>query len=217
MTTPEEIHLQEEAKVHQLVTGEDWEADRDYTYIVDRSQLRTNYIKAYGFCFLSADFFFSLKEFIGERTLIDLMCGSGYISHAFQQHNVKTIQVDNKSWKSNFWWEENNRKHHDLIISNSVAYLRSNPPPKETVILVSWPSMSNLMFAIARTLRRQGFQGDLLYIGEDAYGCTADTRFFSSFQLEELSFQPLQWSGMHDRIHKVNVLGKKPEDKWSTW
>ncbi len=215
MKIPEEIHLQEEAEIHQLVTGEGgWIQEGNYQVSLDRSKLRLEYIKTYGFCFLSADFLFSLKDFIGERTLIDLMCGSGYISHELRFLGTKTIQVDDKSWKSDHWWEENNSKHSDLIVSNSIRYLRENPPSSYSVILVSWPYMNNLMFAIARTLRRQGFQGDLLYIGEDAYGCTADTRFFNSFQLEELSFQPLQWDGMHDRIHKVNVLGKKPEDTW---
>jgi len=215
MTTPEEIHLQEEYKVHQLITGEDWKADRHFIDIHNRSKLRSSYIKTYGFTFLSSNFLLSLRDFIGERTLIDLMCGSGYISHELRFLGTKTIQVDDKSWESDHWWNENNRKHSDLIVSNSVRYLRENPPSSSSVILVSWPSMNNLMFAIARTLQRQGFQGDLLYIGEDAYGCTADIRFFNNFQLEELSFQPLQWGGMHDRIHKVNVLGKKPEDKWS--
>ena len=134
MTTPEEIHLQAEAKIRQLVTGEGgWTQEGNYQVAIDRSKLRYDYIKTYGFCFLSADFFFSLKDFIGERTLIDLMCGSGYISHALQQHDVKTIQVDDKSWKSDHWWNENNRKHSDLIISHSVQYLRRNPPPTSSL------------------------------------------------------------------------------------
>ena len=211
MTTPEQIHLQEESKVRSRVE------DLNYDRPVSEWSLRKDYIKAYGFTFLSSNFLLSLRDFIGERTLIDLMCGSGYISHELRFLGIKTIQVDDKSWKSDHWWNENNRKHSDLIASHSVRYLRENPPSSSSVILVSWPYMNNIMFAIARTLRRQGFQGDLLYIGEGVYGCTADTRFFNSFQLEELSFQPLQWSGMHDRIHKVNVLGKEPEDTWRMW
>ena len=64
MKTPEEIHLQEEAKVHQLVTGEDWEADRHFEDILNRNKLRDNYIKAYGFTFLSSNFLLSLQDFI---------------------------------------------------------------------------------------------------------------------------------------------------------
>jgi len=142
-----------------------------------------------GFVFPAADTIASWANFLSGRRVVDLMCGTGWMSGWLRRSGVTDIRsVDNMSWEFSRYepWVE---KH------DAVEFVEGNPAD---VYIVSWPYMDDTAARVWEAMR----PGErMLYVGEDYGGCTGNDRFFDlvSGCAEDVDLGPFhRFWGMHD-------------------
>lgn len=178
--------------MYQLFPKEEWQKTlSDYT-------IRRYHIDNYGFPIITLEVANILTEFLKDKSVVDLGCGSGYISAVLSKLGVADITaVDNneRAWgKAYFDIVEEDMLEHDISSYD--------------VVLLSWPDYCAPEAAkIAEKLTSGQI---LIFQGESRGGCTADEDFFKlinsdKFLEDELSivlasYHARFW-GIHDSWH----------------
>lgn len=165
---------------------------------------RDIFIKAAGFALITKNFVKALSEWIGDRSVLEIMAGSGYISKSLKDEGVNVVAVTDikeSSWGFKKEWTEVEK------LSANEAIMKYN---NVDIIICSWAYMDNNMYEALLTMREYNPNAILLYIGEDHGGCTANDNFFENLiSIEDKDFEenviPLyrRWSGMHDEPRLV--------------
>lgn len=131
-----------------------------------------------------------LAEWIGDRKVLEIMAGGGWIAKGLRNHDVNIIATDDGSW---------NHKHEkmkELVrIERFEAVDAVKAFPDAEVLLASWPPYDN--DAIFEACEEWSARGPIIYIGEDRGGCNAPDVFFEHFLVEDRIEIP-QWYGLHD-------------------
>ena len=132
--------------------------------------------------------------------ICDMGCGTGYWAWLLRQAGAEVLPVDPLPAGSyaNHW-------HKDLHARSFVEIVREDAAsfvvPVTHALMLCWPPYGEQMAMDA--LRR--YHGNhVIYIGEGAYGCTADDTFHSELTtkwslVEELEIP--QWWGVHDSVY----------------
>ena len=166
--------------------------------IMTFSFYRGKYIEKAGFVLLDKSWISELATWIGSRTVLEIMAGSGALSVALEREGVNVVATtDDFSWEREFsQWKE---IEHMSAISAIEKYKDVD------IIICSWPPYNDEAATNALLAMREVNPNALfLYIGEDWGGCTASDSFFETF--EELEDEELDeiciptWSGIHDRL-----------------
>lgn len=165
---------------------------------------RDIFIKAAGFALITKNFVKALSEWIGGRSVLEIMAGTGYISKSLKDEGVNVVAVTDikeSSWGFKREWTEVEK------LSANEAIMKYN---NVDIIICSWAYMDNNMYEALLTMRECNPNAIILYIGEDYGGCTANYNFFENLiSVEDDAFEenviPLyrQWYGMHDEPRLV--------------
>ena len=165
---------------------------------------RDIFIKAAGFSLITKNFIKALSEWIGDRSVLEIMAGTGYISKSLKDEGVNVVAVTDikeSSWGFKKEWTEVEK------LSANEAIMKYN---NVDIIICSWAYMDNTMYAALLTMREYNPNAIILYIGEDYGGCTANDNFFENLiSIEDDAFEenviPLyrRWGGIHDEPRLV--------------
>lgn len=168
--------------------GDPWNHDYSFGATTVAFRFRDAMIER-GFVFPTSDLLDSIDSLAGVRPVIDLACGTGWLSGWLRKRGLDVTAVDNKSWKFS-------KFEKDVIKCDAVNYVKNHPNPLGIYIL-SWPYMNDMAARIWKAMR----SGErLLYIGEGGGGCTANDEFFAVTEgCEREDVKGLyQFWGLHD-------------------
>ena len=132
-----------------------------------------------------------LASWIGDRTVLEIMSGPGWLAKALHESGVQIGATDNGSW---------NTRHSLAPILFPVMQMDCVEAVRTIaadVLLVSWPPYDDDAICHAAEL----WGKPIIYIGEDYGGCNAPDEFFNRFSCERSDIPLFSWPGLHDGIY----------------
>jgi len=136
-----------------------------------------------------------LADWIGQRRVLEIMAGRGWLAKALAACGVRVIATDNGEWDGS---------HAQAVPVFAVRPFAALEAVKTfgnevEVLLVSWPPCGDE--AICRAAEAWGGDRPIIYIGESCGGRNAPEDFFKWFHvLEDLNFPLQSWYGFHDAV-----------------
>lgn len=219
LTTHKELYsIQIEEKIHDempkyernLSLEEIFSGKAEYSFQPDAItkefalKEKFNYIGM--FCFVSWKWINPFAEWIGERKVLEVMAGRGWLSHGLREKGIDVIATDDMSWHKELQFQ----KWNDLVteVENLDAVESVRKYGKSIDILVmAWPYMDNTAYQVIKELHKINPDALVVYCGEWG-GCTADDAFIDHFKRvsdenfsENVSRNYQSWSGIHDRLY----------------
>jgi hypothetical protein len=163
-------------------------------------EFRSEYV-SHSFPILSHELITSMGGFLSKyKRCVELACGEGWLTHWLNTYYPCCVDecIDNFSW-------DKHDSHLD-IVSRGIAdrYVREHP--NVDVFILSWPYMDSLAYLVWKGMNSGQ---ELLFIGEDWGGCTADDDFFRSTtgcDVEHNIEGFVSFYGIHDTVR----LFRKP-------
>lgn len=163
---------------------------------------RDQYVRRASWCILTQDVAEVLADFIKDRTVVELLAGTGYIAH----HLRALSSLDRKQYRA--YDSRGSHQFHDTTNYRGVTKKNARMAPIKSadIVLMTWPCYDDPLAAI---LIKKMVKGQyLIYNGEGYGGCTADDAFFDVLErdfveLEDLSealdTRHIRWFGINDR------------------
>lgn len=140
-----------------------------------------------------------LAEWIGKRSVLEVMAGAGWLAKALEYHGCSIRAVDNWSW-------ETTRKSKKVFPVSTMTGLSAVRRIPADILLMCWPYMDNNAHKISTLW---GTSKPIVYIGEEDGGCTGDREFHSRLRVIKTMAWP-QWCGLHDRV-QVGYYDREPK------
>lgn len=164
-----------------------------------------------GFPILTQECVFTLAKFLEGKRVIDVGCGSGYLTYHLKNCGVDIVGVDNYS--SSYAHGTMGRAKY---IHNINCDAKDIDYSKYDVIILSWPDY-NTTFAYEIISKLEPGQ-IIIYQGESWGGCTGDDYFHDFLnstdrviELEDVSnslFEGhVRFSGIHDNWYVYQLVG----------
>lgn len=173
------------------------------------SLFRDDYINRYGFYLVSEDFLEKSVKLFGNKKILEVGAGSGFLSSCLEYNGLDIIATDKQIENNPYGFNNKNQK---LIEVDSIQFLKENKNNFD-VILMSWPDYSsNFADTILKHMKADQI---LIYIGESYGGCTANDNFFDRLEKstillenETLEFKnsSFSWFGIHDKVRIYQKL-----------
>ena len=184
----------------------------DVEQIEGQFVLRRQFRRDFGYVLASAEVMTALAELLRKSGLVlDAGCGSGYLSKELSRLGVPTFAVDYCDFR-----EERPVGHGYPIntvyqldaLGDAAAFVSS----RIGAVLLTWPPYEK---PFALKVAQAMLPGQILvYEGEDAGGCTADTAFFA-FMNDSTLWEPLPDAS--SRLNAVHVTLDTLHDHWTVW
>ena len=148
-------------------------------------ETRGNFTNRYGFAVITPEAINQIAELTGEREVLEVGAGNGYLAHRLAQAGINVLPTDaHRPERSGY--QLGNVQHTDIINIDAETAIRQLP---EMDLLWSWPCQEE---ASGKAL--QSYDGrNLIYIGEQDDGCTGGDLF--NRVLEE-RFTPVEFIGI---------------------
>ena len=148
-----------------------------------------------------------LASIIGQRSVLEVMAGVGWLAKALSEQGVNIKATDNLSWQE----RHNHTKIHRVYRMRAETAVKKHGH-KYDILLVSWPPHGNEDFVKAAEL--WGPNKDIIFIGEGEGGCTGSDKFWWHFKIKKTLRIP-HWPGIHDYCY----IGRynEPTNKKSLW
>lgn len=133
------------------------------------------YVSYCSCCLLSYDWIRPLADWIGTRTCLEIMAGSGALSMALKNCGVSIVATDDFSWGNELWlrslWTDVER------IDARAAIDKYKPD----IVICSWPPTGEPVAKEALLkMRAVNPNALMIYIGEPAGASCADDDFFET-------------------------------------
>jgi len=136
-----------------------------------------------------------LAEWIGNRQVLEVMAGRGWLAKALAEAGVDILATDDFSWKNGGGEPVYPVKKMDAIEAAGTI--------DRDILLMSWPPYNEDV--AAKTLWAWNYGRPVIYIGEPEGGCNANDRFYRMFQpfrskANWFELDIPQWYGLHDYL-----------------
>lgn len=135
-----------------------------------------------------------LADWIGDRKVLEIMAGYGWLAKALQGHSVDILATEM------FVHPDYVEGFTNIIQMDAVSAVRKHGGDAD-ILLVSWPQVDS---DLSEALEGWDSNKPIIYIGERPGGCTGGDDFHAGFTgLDENhpSISLHQYSGMHDVVH----------------
>jgi len=146
---------------------------------------------------VTMDWTAQLAEWIGNRKVLEIMAGRGWLAKALSAHGVDIVATDNNSWderhsKSKCIWP--------VVPMGALEAVEHADDFDADILIVSWPPYGDDTVCTACDAWK--IEKPIVYIGEGDGGCNAPDRFWQHFEmLDDAPDIPLMsWDGIHDHI-----------------
>ena len=145
-------------------------------------ETRGEFTDRYGFAVITPEAIDRIAELTGDREVLEVGAGNGYLAHRLAQAGVNVLPTDaHRPEESNY--RLGNVQHTDIINIDAETAIRQLP---DMDLLWSWPCRDE---ASGKAL--QSHEGQtLIYIGEQDDGCTGGDLFN---QVLEERFTPVEF------------------------
>jgi predicted nicotinamide N-methyase len=145
----------------------------------------------------------SLKNIIGDKTVLEVGAGTGLVAKYLNEVGVKITATDNYSW-----YNKNFNKWKWFYPIVNLDFKAAIEKYHVDYLLLSWPPYREPMAKEAAKLFTKLNQDRLIiYIGEGLHGCTADDDFHKGIkvidELDDVNDVFPQWRGLHDQCYLV--------------
>ncbi len=161
------------------------------------------YMKARDFCtergmwaLATQDLAEQLAAWIGDRAVLEIMAGAGWLARALSDAGVRVVATDDGSWERTWFHRFLQPVYEVLPVEASVA-VQTIPAD---VLLCSWPPYDDEAITAAAML--WGSERPIIYLGEGYGGCNAPESFWRSFREEDAApvIPLMRWPGIHDSV-----------------
>lgn len=164
--------------------------------------LREAYNQAGMYAFVSKKWVVPFSRWIGERKVMEVIAGRGFLAKALREQGIEVHASDNFSWGVGNWTETVTEVEKMDAIEAVLKHGKDHD-----ILIMGWPYMDDLAYYIIKTLYQVNPNALVVYIGEGNGGCTASERFFEHFKLiedegfEEATSNYQSWEYIHDRLY----------------
>lgn len=165
--------------------------------------LRHFYISKGMFAFVSHRWVKPLSEWVGNRSVLEIMSGAGHLAYSLRSYGVNLVATDNYSWQLKHGWPI-----ITPIEQLDAASALAKYGQRADILLISWPYMDSTAYLSIQKFHQLNPNGLIVYIGEGQSGCTADDLFFDHFQdieddkLFNLAAKKFQsWPSLNDGLY----------------
>lgn len=148
------------------------------------------------FCTVDLNWTKHLANWLGNRKVLEIQCGKGYLAKALKQYGIDIIATDDFSY-----WNINSFIIDDAIQMDRVEAIERFEKDVD-ILLLSWPRFDDL--ALVKDLMLWPEDKPIIYIGEGSSGCCACPEFFEYYEherLEKVNKHYNSWSSIYDRIY----------------
>lgn len=136
-------------------------------------------------------------DWVGDRSVLEIMCGAGWLAKALRAHGIRVCASDNRKLKNSPTFSKMKDVTTIVDFEASHAVRESS---RCDILLVSWPPYEGS--ALSQACDLWGTERPIIYIGEGAGGCTADDEFHENFDgYLYQSIRTPQWEGIHDSLY----------------
>jgi hypothetical protein len=137
----------------------------------------------------------ALADWIGDRLVLEIMAGPGWLAKALQDEDVNIIPTDNGEWD-----ERHTKQVFLTAVAKEHALEAIAQNPDAEILLVSWPPYGE--HDVVAACRLWGPGRPIIYIGEDMGGCNAPDEFFKGFRqmTDPPDIDVMSWEGLHDHV-----------------
>jgi hypothetical protein len=153
------------------------------------------------FAFVCWEWVKPLVEWLGNRRVLEVMAGAGWLAKALREKGIDVIATDNGSWpKERGWTPQSEVEELDALLAIEKYADQTD------ILVMSWPYMDDRAFEVIKLWDKLKPGAMVIYIGESDGGCTADEQFFRHFEdvedptFEQVSGRYIAWWGIHDRV-----------------
>lgn len=150
-----------------------------------------------------------LALWIGNRSVLEIMAGGGWIAKALTTHNVNIVATDDFSWAKQDEDSGPIHKYPPVFPVQEIEAIKAVKKINKDILLVSWPPCEDS--EIINACKIWGEKRPIIYIGENSEGCNAPEEFFKHFHSisphPKFSFK--QWWGIHDKIMIGHWINRK--------
>lgn len=159
---------------------------------------RKEYNQNFGYPLYAKNWIKPLARFIGDKKCLEIMAGTGFLSYSLSLYGVNITATDN------FWWKNNFKNFYDVEKLDCISAIEKYKDVD--YIIISWPCIDNFAAQAIKTIKKVNPTAQIIYIGEEFGGCTADDEFFNiTEKINNLKFENAvkyfrSWDGIHDRI-----------------
>lgn len=185
-----------------------WDAILDIDKSMSMTTARTWVTQKKGmWCIVDQVWTKQLAEWIGNRKVLEIMAGAGWLAKALSDHGVNIIATDGFC-------------SHGIKKSMTVFPVEKMRPKKAVqtfeadILLVSWPPYDQDRALISACIE-WGTKKPVVFIGESEGGCTASDKFFDIFHRTEdvPEFSMMSWPYIHDwvQVGKLHLRRKRLE------
>ena len=175
-------------------------------YMLKSFEMRDMIIQLQGFAIITDNFIKELSYWIGNRKVLEVMSGCGSLTYNLIQKGINIIATDDFTWEKD--WNEN--KNYWTYIRNMDAIEAVKKYGKYTdIIIMSWPYMDDTAYRVLVEMRNQNPNCQMIYIGENEGGCTANDDFFETIKIiNDITFDKIESSfqrfwGLNDHLYLV--------------
>lgn len=165
---------------------------------------RDVYTQTYGFPLITAEVVTELASHLKGKNVLELAAGSGYLSSLLQQRGIQVKVTDNFNWANGNYgsWKKPFTEVESIDALKAIEKYGDD----YDVVLLSWPPYDNPL-AHQILLRCLEKNLDMIYIGEDIGGCTADDDFFDLVEekctCDFVSDYYIPFNTIHDNIWEI--------------
>lgn len=171
---------------------------------IHQYEFRIIYNEGFSFPLITQETVIELSNKLKNKKVLEVAAGSGYLSSLLRHGGVSIITTDNMSWSEEDEYAEYKNTFGEVEKIDAVEAIEKYKDEIDTVLL-SWPPFNEkLALNVLEKCLQYGL--DLIYIGEDECGCTADDSFFELCDekcTREVFCQLAQFYGMHDYIYLI--------------
>lgn len=146
-----------------------------------------------------------LAEWIGNRKVLEVMAGAGWLAKALRERGIDIIATDSHEWQRTLKWELVT-KVVEMGANTAIALYGK----EIDIMVISWPYMDNDAYRAIKMLYKVNPRAVVIFIGQYGGGITANERFFEHFEIlndpkfERMADQYEPWFFLSDRPY----LGK---------
>ena len=172
----------------------------DPTHSLKEMSLSQAYQRAGMYALVSWAWVTPLAEWIGDRKVLEVLSGRGWLAYALREKGIDLIATDNFSW---------GQSHRDKALTEVIEMDALDAVEKygesTDILILSWPPYGEeIAYRAMKKLYDINPNAVIVFIGEGSGGCTADDNFFDHFEpLYNDSFSPViegyeSWHTLHD-------------------